>query len=455
MLAQSHISVKQFKMVTQYGIHQVFLASTISPADPVAPKSAQKEVQYKQKQTFNTCCRGNVNNNSPNPLLLPERLQRSVAKLHEALVSGLSSIVDTWWTNEQATFPRRMPLEPHEEDLLRICEINARYSINAQLLAAYGYQIYEEMAAERGCVFAGADARKFIKSQLDIFDPKYPIHIVRDQYRTPYIDMFVSFAEQSGRISATIIKSADLRLIKSDNSQTGYDLYCLSDKDCPDMVSTDGERLDRVYQTGLHLFQHELRSIPTDILRHLALHCVNDLRSVLLIHDKRILGVLLQELDSLVSKQVLTPEQAAILRHGVVPTINPGSLELSILIDQQSRSLIHKDKFIIKPVRSGRGDEILLGRELSVSQWESLLLDLRDPGLEPGRTMYIIQPLIEQPLFELLDHRGEVQSSPLVGSCHLANGSFAGLGFWRAGGTKICNLNSGGFWMLGVVARPN
>ncbi|RAK79414.1 uncharacterized protein BO72DRAFT_365277, partial [Aspergillus fijiensis CBS 313.89] len=425
--------------------------------------------------------------NSPNPLLLPERLQRSVAKLHEALVSGLSSIVDTWWTDEQAAFPRRMPLEPHEEDLLRwlheqseannlrpfrncqghwrsdlllpsdhpgtvkICEINARYSINAQLLAAYGYQIYEEMAAERGCVFAGADARKFIKSQLDIFDPKYPIHIVRDQYRTPYIDMFVSFAEQSGRISATIIKSADLRLIKSNNSQTGYDLYCLSDKDCPDMVSTDSERLDRVYQTGLHLFQHELRSIPTDILRHLALHCVNDLRSVLLIHDKRILGVLLQELDSLVSKQVLTPEQAAILRHGVVPTINPGSPELSNLIDQQSRSLIHKDNFIIKPVRSGRGDGILLGRELSVSQWDSLLLDLRDPGLEPGRTMYIIQPLIEQPLFELLDHRGEVQSSPLVGSCHLANGSFTGLGFWRAGGTKICNLNSGGFWMLGVV----
>ncbi|OJK00144.1 hypothetical protein ASPACDRAFT_1855740 [Aspergillus aculeatus ATCC 16872] len=280
-----------------------------------------------------------------------------------------------------------MPLEPHEKDLLhwlheqseannlrlfrdcqghwrsdlllpsnhpgtvKICEINARYSINAQHLAAYGYQIYEEMAAERGCVFAGADARKFIKSQLDIFDPKYPIHIVRDQYRTPFIDMFVSFAEQSGRISATIIKPADLRLIKN------------------------GERLDPFF----------------------------------LFTTKRILGVLLQELDGLVSKQVLTPDQAAILRHGVVPTINPGSPELSKLIGQQSRSLIHKDKYIIKPVRSGRGDGILLGRELSVSQWESLLLDLRDPDLEPGRTMYIIQPLIEQPLFELLDYRGEVQ----------------------------------------------
>ncbi|RAH78069.1 hypothetical protein BO86DRAFT_403162 [Aspergillus japonicus CBS 114.51] len=272
----------------------------------------------------------------------------NVAKLHEALVSGLSSIVDTWWTDEQAAFPRRMPLEPHEEDLLRwlheqceannlrpfkncqghwrsdlllpsdhpgtvkICEINARYSINAQLLAAYGYQ-----------------------------------------YRTPYIEMFVSFAEQSGRVSAIIIKPVDLRLIRSNNSKTRYDLYCLSDRDCPDMVSTDGERLDRVYQTGLQLFQHELRSIPTDILRHLALHSVNDLRSVLLIHDKRILGVLLQELDSLVSKQVLTAEQAAIIRHGVVPTINPGSPELSGLIDQQSRSLIHKDNYIIKPVRSG------------------------------------------------------------------------------------------------------
>ncbi|PYH86981.1 hypothetical protein BO82DRAFT_396923 [Aspergillus uvarum CBS 121591] len=388
--------------------------------------------------------------------------QRNVAKLHEALVNELSSIVDTWWTDEQAAFPRRMPLEPHEEDLLRglheqceannlrpfrecqvhwrsdlvlpsdhpgtakICEINTRYSINAQLLAAYGYRIYET-AAERGCVFARADARKFIKSQLDLFEPKYPIHIVRDQYRSPYSEMFVSFAEKSGRVSATMVKPVDLRMVRSNNSKTGYDLYCLSDRDCPDIVSTDGERLDRVYQTGLDLFQHELRLIPTDILRHLALHSVNDLRSILLIHDKRILGVLLQELDSLLSKQVLTAEQAAIIRHGVVPIINPGSPELSELINQQSRSLIHKDNYTIKPVRSGRGDGILLGKELSVSNGKVSCSIFANPSL----------------------------NQITLWSCHLANGSFTGLGFWRAGGTKICNLNSEGLWMLGVVARPN
>ncbi|PYH46293.1 uncharacterized protein BP01DRAFT_27657 [Aspergillus saccharolyticus JOP 1030-1] len=214
------------------------------------------------------------------------------------------------------------------------------------------------------------------------------------------------------------------------------------------MVSTEGERLDRVSQIGLHLFQHELRSVSTDILRHLALHCVYGLRSFLLVHGKRILGVLRQELDKLVSKHVLTVEQAAVLRHGVVPTINSGFPQLSDLIDKQSRALINEDKYIIKPVRSGRGDGILLGRELSVSEWENLLLDLRDPALAPGRTVYNIQPLIDQPLLELLDHRGEVQLSPLVGSCHLANGSFKGLDFWRADGKKIYNLNRGavGCW---------
>ncbi|RAL16828.1 uncharacterized protein BO97DRAFT_420219 [Aspergillus homomorphus CBS 101889] len=378
------------------GSENVCLASTISPADPVPPKSAKKDVQHQQKQTLNSYfesltsgCRRNVNNNSPNPLPMSERLQRNVAKLHEALVTGLSSIVDTWWTDEQAAFPQRMPLEPHEEDLLRwlheqsqannlrpfedcqghwrsdlllpsdhpgtvaICEINARYSINAQLLAAYGYQIYEEMAwhlkeaaslqvlTRRRYVTSPlsllatvdkSDDEQFVKSQLDLFDPKYPVHIVRDQYRTPFIEMFVSFAKQNGGVDATINKPTDPRLIKSKDSKAGYVLYCLSDRDCSDMVSTDGERLDRVYQTGLHLFQHELRSIPIDILRHLTLHCVNDMRSVPLIHDKRILGVLLQELDSLVGKNVLTAEQAAVLRHGVVPNINPGSPELNELI---------------------------------------------------------------------------------------------------------------------------
>ncbi|PYH92778.1 hypothetical protein BO71DRAFT_15914 [Aspergillus ellipticus CBS 707.79] len=486
-------------MVCHYNVHQICLASTVSPNDPVAPKAVRKDVQHHQKELFRSRfetltngCLGNINNNSPNPLLVPEQFRGDAAKLHEALVIGLTSIVERWWTDEQAAFPCRMPLEPHEEDLLywvheqtlernmrpfkecqghwrtdlllstewpsavRICEINARYSINAQILAAYGYEIYETMAAERGCLFAGADAKQFLESQLDLFDPQYPVHILNDQYRTPFIDLFVSYEEQNTGLRPVIFKPSDLRLVKDPSSKTGYALFCKSTGECPDLIDVDGEHLDRVYQTGIHLYQHEFRLMPVEILRHVALCCVNDMRSILLIHDKRILGLLLQELDSLVIEQrVLTVEQAEILRQGIVPTINPGSLELENLIEQSKKLAPIKDSYIIKPVRSGRGDGILLGKELSQTQWETLLIDQRDPKLAPDRRVYIIQPLIKQPVFELLDQHGKVRASHLVGSSHLANGKFTGLGVWRAGGTKVCNVNSGGFWMLSVIGRPN
>ncbi|RAL03058.1 uncharacterized protein BO80DRAFT_24723 [Aspergillus ibericus CBS 121593] len=485
-------------MVCHYNIQQICLASTISPANPVPPKESRQEIQCQQKETFSSRfkyltsgCPGNIKNSSPNPLLIPAKLDRSVAKLHEALVAGLNNIVERWCADEQAAFPRRMPLEPHEEDLLhwlhgrtceknlrpfrecqghwrtdlllsaqwprtvRICEINARFAINTQLLAAYGYEIYGEMASDRGCVFAGADARKFVQSQLDLFDPRHPVHIIKGEHVSLYVEVFLSYAEQNTGLQPTIVKPCDLRLVQDHASATGYSLYCRSVRECPDLIE-DGEPLDRIYQTCVHLLPHEFRSMPVGILRQLSLCCVNDMRSVLLVHDKRILGVLLEELDSLVDKhRVLTVEQAELLRQGIVPTINPGSTELEQLIDKSTESSMAKDSYIIKPVRSARGDGILLGRDLSPTQWEDLLIDLRDPKLTPDRTVYIIQPLIQQPVFELLDHRGESQVSPIVGASHLANGKFTGLGFWRAGGAEVCNLSSGGFWMMGVVARPN
>ncbi|PWY92176.1 hypothetical protein BO70DRAFT_375932 [Aspergillus heteromorphus CBS 117.55] len=482
-------------MVFDSNIQQICLASTSSPANPISPKAVQKDIQLQQRETFRSHfksltngCLGNINNNSPNPLLVPDRFPRDVAKLHEALVIGLTDIVERWWTDEEAAFPCRMPLEPHEEELLywvheqtleknirpfkecrghwrtdlllstewpravRICEINARYSINAQLLAAYGYEVYDAMAAERGCLRTGGDAKQFVEDQLNLFDPQYPLHIVNEQYRTPFTELFVSCAHQNTGSRPTIIKPSDLRLLKDPASRTGYSLYCQSTRDHPDLLTKDGEPLDRIHQTAIHLYQHELRLIPAEVLRHLALCGVNDMRSILLIHDKRILGLLLQELDSLVLKhRVLTAEQAEMLRQGIIPTINPGSLELEQLIEQTKKLAPIQDSYIIKPVRSGRGDGILLGQALSPTQWEALLGGLRDAKLVSGRTVYVVQPLVKQPVVEVVDHRGKVRASHLVGSCHLADGKVTGLGVWRAGGGSKYTMTVSFFYCSPLV----
>lgn len=55
------------------------------------------------------------------------------------------------------------------------------------------------------------------------------------------------------------------------------------------------------------------------MLKALASLCFNDLRTIHLIHVKRMLRILVQELESLVNKhKILSEEEAGILKNGIV-----------------------------------------------------------------------------------------------------------------------------------------
>lgn len=75
----------------------------------------------------------------------------------------------------------------------------------------------------------------------------------------------------------------------------------------------------------LELHQGELMSLSFRILREIGLRCFNDLHTILLVHDKKMLGIVLEELDSPVARNVLTSDQTGILDRRIVPTIITGS----------------------------------------------------------------------------------------------------------------------------------
>lgn len=58
---------------------------------------------------------------TPNPILISNQFLKSLREFHNALSIALTNIVERWFTDEKAAFPTRMPLEQHEEDLLRVC----------------------------------------------------------------------------------------------------------------------------------------------------------------------------------------------------------------------------------------------------------------------------------------------------------------------------------------------
>lgn len=58
---------------------------------------------------------------NPHPIVVSDRFLKNLRQFHECLAIALTNIVERWFTDKEASFPLRMPLERHEEDLLQVC----------------------------------------------------------------------------------------------------------------------------------------------------------------------------------------------------------------------------------------------------------------------------------------------------------------------------------------------
>lgn len=58
---------------------------------------------------------------SPHPVLITPAHKKQLESLSGALATAIFDIVDRWWSDAESRFPERMPVEPFEEDLLRVC----------------------------------------------------------------------------------------------------------------------------------------------------------------------------------------------------------------------------------------------------------------------------------------------------------------------------------------------
>lgn len=83
------------------------------------------------------------------------------------------------------------------------------------------------------------------------------------------------------------------------------------------------------------------------------------MRTVLLVHDKRMLGLVLEELKPMAGRDILNPRQVDILRNGIAVTIISGLAELERFIIRCQESPQLKDEYILKPIRGGKGAGIL------------------------------------------------------------------------------------------------
>lgn len=271
--------------------------------------------------------------------------------------------------------------------------------------------------------------------------------------------MFVDFYHRHLGLEPRIIAPKDLRLIPDNEAPLGYKLCCLArtpkDPRSPgqtNLLSFNGEMVEEIHQVGLELHQHELLGLPREILRAISLRCFNDLRTIFLVHDKRMLGIVKEECDSLVDRSVLSEAQATILHNGIAETFLPGSAEVKELARCSPELPELRNDFLLKPIRGGKGAGIIFGDEVSNSEWMSHLKKLESAEVVPGRGSWVVQRRVNQRLYNVvLGASGERVRYPLVGTYHVAHGKLLGLGTWRSSPGRICAVSNGGSWICSVL----
>lgn len=344
-----------------------------------------------------------------------------------------------------------------------MCEINARFF---SLTIDLGSWIHRALGSEEvkpSFVDIPADNDRMIEAYFKMFNPDLPIYLLQSEHylaargRSSIMEAFLDWVEKRTGMRPRSVRPDDLRLVPDATSETGYALYCTSQAASESAYSglQEEETLERIHQVGLQMAVDEYAALQPETQRLLALSGANDARSRLIVHDKRILGILHQELDDLVTKhRVLTEAQATLLRTRTVPTIIPGSPESKQLLVSYRQGKISKDDLIIKPVRGGRGQGIKFGDELETPEWEQVLDDMQNPGLSADRTTYVIQWVVKQAEEDLfLDEELGVQRCQRVGTYYSVDGEFCGLGAWRAivASERVCNMSLGGAWKMGSV----
>lgn len=278
------------------------------------------------------------------------------------------------------------------------------------------------------------------------------LHLVKGEEHGHDIFMFMEFAKKLG-LDLRIIHPDDLRIVPDQAGVNGFKLCCLARSDDPGSFSnTSGETVEYVHQICLELHQREFRALGWEMQKQISIRCFNDLRTILLVHDKRMLGIIREELGSLTSRGVISAAQGRCLDKGIAYTILPGSSRLSIFEKDCRLSETLKDDYILKPTRGGKGAGILFGDEINSHDWLALLQTMKSPLINKKETSYVVQLNVRQPFYNIFSASDASPSRcRMVGTFHMVHGTFLGLGVWRCSPGRLCAISTGeASWVVSV-----
>lgn len=353
---------------------------------------------------------------------------------------------------------------------IRITEINARFAFNAWFHSMYAQKALQSLVVTSAegiedKEFEVADGEQFLNGLREQFDPNLPLHLLKGKERGMDIHMFIHEMKERFGVSPRLIEPADLRLVSDPLGDTKWILCCLAPEHGPKddngsskpfLTTANDERVEKIHRLALELHQTELAALNSTLLRQISLHCFNDLRTILLVHDKRMLSIVKQEIQPLVTRGVLTPLQARVLDLGIADTFLPGSADIRNLATSSRLRPEVRFEWMLKPIRGGKGAGIRFGDEVGAEEWCDVLerLSLPRTRAEDLGEAFVVQRVVVPRLYDMkVDASGQKHRYPIVGTFPVNNGKVRGWGGWKSSADRICAVCNGGAWMGTLMRR--
>ena len=285
-----------------------------------------------------------------------------------------------------------------EDGAIKLCEITSRFFGNGYFYSFFMDHTGRELAREAGVTEYTSRIEAMLDYFADMARGKSELIVLESADRSDSIPLYTPFYRDMG---------LKIRRIE------------------PHDIARDFQPTQRSLVVSA-LNQVDLLSQPDDVLRrYVQAETRNDLRTVLLLHDKRFFSLFH---DDEFCGACLGEEDTAFLRDHVVPTYTRG--EHPEIWEEARRE---KDGYMLKHCRLGKSEKVFAGCLTSQDDWEAQFSGTMDD--------MILQPFIRQRAYAAT-WKGDDVVEYICGTILCLDDEFFGTGNYRASTLPVVNTGN-------------
>lgn len=392
---------------------------------PICSKDALNELLMKYLGEIP--CNG-ADSFSPIPVVVERKEIARMEKLCQVLNKALVSVVNAYFNNESIRsiynfdedlnrilgMAKAQPYEvgmyrpdflQAEDGGIKICEIGARYPINGWMISYYLNVITKENETIGLPSLEAVPAQQdFIETIFNRFNSREPIVLVHEKE-----------------------KGTEVFYLLNEFGKRGLDYVSASPAQ---FTHQNGEVMlngKPVRQFILEMDREELRKFDPEVLKLIISkgNYFNDVRTLILVHDKRILAVLYNEE---IMRNYLSEEEYLFLRSFLIPTY---ALHTSEKRAEVSFSLLN---WVLKRNSGGRGIDMYVKSDCEASLWTAIIAKQWPE--------YMVQEYVPQRWFKHGNGSEDLLIN-LVGMLLCYNDQSFGPGLFRGSAEHVVNVHQG------------